>query len=345
MTGLARGYVQTVTGPIAPQALGPTLMHEHVFCDATPPDKAALNEPEVEVTLENVWEIRYHWYKHTGNHRLRDEEVAVAELGRLRRAGGDCLVELTCTGLSPDPDALRRVSKRGGVRIVMGCGHYVEAYIPARLKRRSVDDHIGEIVGALSVGIGEDRVQAGIIGEIGCSDPWTETERSVMRAAVEAQKETGAAINVHPGREAPNLFDVVDFVKACGGDTSRVILSHVDRTIFETETLFRLADTGVVLEYDFFGIESTYYPFRRDVDLPNDGMRLKAIRALLDRGHLDQVTISHDICTKTRLRRFGGHGYAHIHENVIPLMRRRDFAEAEIETILVATPRRLLTLQ
>ena len=54
--------------------------------------------------------------------------------------------------------------------------------------------------------------------------------------------------------------------------------------------------------------------------------------------------ISHDICYLTRLTRFGGHGYGHIFRNVVPMMRRRGFTEKEIDTILVETPRRLLTL-
>ena len=50
--GIARGMVQTVRGPIPPETLGATLMHEHVFCDITPPELAAQVEPDVEITLE-----------------------------------------------------------------------------------------------------------------------------------------------------------------------------------------------------------------------------------------------------------------------------------------------------
>jgi hypothetical protein len=70
---------------------------------------------------------------------------------------------------------------------------------------------------------------------------------------------------------------------------------------------------------------------------------LRWIRRLIDRGHLDQIVISHDICYRSRLMRFGGHGYGHIFENVLPLMRRRGFTEAEIERMTVGTPQRLLT--
>ena len=32
-----KGKIQTVLGPIAPETLGRTLMHEHVLCDIRPP--------------------------------------------------------------------------------------------------------------------------------------------------------------------------------------------------------------------------------------------------------------------------------------------------------------------
>jgi phosphotriesterase-related protein len=132
-------------------------------------------------------------------------------------------------------------------------------------------------------------------------------------------------------------------VSALGADLSRVVISHIDRTIFDDERLFRLADSGCVIELDLFGQEQSYYALNLNVDLPNDAERLRWIRRLIDRGHLDQIVISHDICYRSRLTRFGGHGYGHIFENVLPLMRRRGFTETEIERITAGTPQRLLT--
>jgi phosphotriesterase-related protein len=129
-----------------------------------------------------------------------------------------------------------------------------------------------------------------------------------------------------------------------GADLARVIVSHVDRTLFSIDDMQRVADTGVVLEFDFFGIESAYYPFA-DVDLPNDGQRVRSIGELVRRGYVAQIVVSQDICTRTRLRRYGGHGYAHLLENAVPLMRRRGLGDDDIDQIIVRTPRRLLTLR
>lgn len=335
--------IQTVCGPIDPKTLGPTLMHEHVLCDLTPPDLRGSPEPEPEITLENCWQIRHQWARHRGNCQLNEETTAAAELSDLYASGGRALVELTVTGIAPDPEGLRRISVSSGIAIIAGCGFYVEAFRNDAFLNSSLEDLAERMIADVQCGIGDSDIRAGIIGEIGCSDIWTETERRTLHGAVIAHLETGASLNIHPPRDISLLHDILRFIKDLGGDLNRCIFSHIDRTVFNLDELLRLADTGCVIEYDFFGIESSYYPFQA-VDLPNDAIRLNMIRALIERGHLSQITLSQDICTKTRLTRYGGHGYGHLFENALPAMQRRGFSEDEIGTLIIATPRRLLSI-
>ena len=65
---------------------------------------------------------------------------------------------------------------------------------------------------------------------------------------------------------------------------------------------------------------------RRWLSSSNDAVRLRLMRALIARGHGDRIVISHDICYRTRLTRFGGHGFQHIFANVIPMMRWRGYS-------------------
>lgn len=338
-----KGRVQTVCGLIDPGKLGQTLMHEHLLSDLRTPEARKVNEPEEPISLENVWAINYGRKKHRMQYVLDMKDIAVVEMSALRKLGGDTVVELTCGGIRPDPKGLADIQLGTGVNIVMGCGYYVEEYQDPSNKKRSVDDFAREIIGQVFDGAWGTNVRAGIIGEIGSQNPWTDLEKTVMRGAVIAQNETGAALNIHPGRREDLPLEIATTVKEWGADLSRTIISHIDRTVLDVEPLLRLAETGVVLEFDMFGVENTYYPLKESVDLPNDGMRLRLIRALLDRGHLDQVVISHDIDCRTRLVNFGGHGYGHILQNVVPLMRARDFSQAEIDGILTENPKRLLT--
>lgn len=337
-----RGRAQTVLGPVEPVELGPTLMHEHLLWDIRTPAMRADPDQGPEIALCNCFAINYGRRKVPGNLRLSCEATATDELRLLARAGGRTVVELSSGGLDPRPNGLVALARDAGVHIVMGCGHYVDEYQPDANHDRSVDSFAREIIDQVQIGAWNTDIRAGIIGEIGCQAPWTELEKRVMEGAVLAMAETGAALNVHPGRHPDQPREVADFVRAHGADPSRVIISHIDRTIFDETRLLRLADTGVVIEFDLFGQEQSYYPLA-DIDMPNDAIRLRLIRQLIARGHLERIVISHDICYRTRLTRWGGHGYAHIFENVVPLMRSRGFSEAEIAAITVANPARLLT--
>ncbi len=337
----ARGEIQTVRGPLSPERLGPTLMHEHLLCDVTPPELAAQGLPQVEITPENAFAIRYHWCRDYGNHILSDVAEMTREAAFFAQAGGSAIVELTIEGIRPDPLGLRAISEGSGVHVVAGCGVYIESFAGAALAR-SVDELAAMMIAGVRHGIGGTDVRAGIIGEIGVSDPATPGELRALTAAAIAQIETGASINVHPGRDPASPLQVVAHVAAAGGDVTRLIISHLDRTFSTLDQSLRLVEAGAVAEWDFFGIESSHYPFA-PIDLPNDGMRLNLIAGLIERGHGAQVAISQDICTKTRLRRHGGHGYGHLIENVVPMMRRKGFDDSMIDQLLIQTPRRLLT--
>jgi phosphotriesterase-related protein len=336
--------VQTVLGPIAPADLGPTLMHEHLLCDIRHPGQRKPDDLGPELALDNVWAINYGTAKGAARNYLLDaKDVAASEVARMIAAGGRGIVDLSSGGLSPDPLGLVEIARATGAHVIMGCGHYVHDYQDPANATRTVEDLAEEIVESVEDGVWGTDVRAGIIGEIGCSAPWTVLEQRVMLAAVLAQRQTGAAINVHPGRHPDQPQEVADFIRVKGGRMERVVISHIDRTVFDADRLGRLADAGCVLEWDLFGQEASYYRLA-DIDMPNDAIRLRAIRGLIDRGHLDQVLISHDICYRSRLVRWGGHGYGHIFANVVPLMRRRGFSEREIQAVLVDNPRRLLTI-
>jgi phosphotriesterase-related protein len=121
------------------------------------------------------------------------------------------------------------------------------------------------------------------------------------------------------------------------------VMSHIDRTLFDRDSMLALADTGCVLEFDLFGTESSYYPQDPTVDLPNDGIRVGHIRALIAAGHVDRLLISEDVCRKTQLVRYGGEGYAHILRRVLPLMLARGIDGADIRRITRTNAARLLT--
>ena len=342
-----KGKIQTVTGLIEPENLGPTLMHEHILWDVTRPEVSAdakrKNIPETTITLQNVWEVNCRSILDYGNQSNQRYSVALEELNLLRSDCNDVtIVDLTNFGIRPDPNGLRYLSEGTGVPIIQGAGYYVDEYIPEHLKSATIDQLTSEIIDQITIGCWDTEVRAGIIGEIGCMWPLRPFERKVLQAAALTQQETGASINVHPGRHRDAPFEIVDVIQSVGGNVDRLIMSHIDRTFGEIDDVIKLANTGCVIEYDFFGIETSYYWFN-DTDLPTDYMRLAFVRTLIEKGFERQIVFSQDICTKTRLSTFGGHGYGHLFRNVVPLMQRKEFSDKEIQIVLQDTPRFLLT--
>ena len=92
----------------------------------------------------------------------------------------------------------------------------------------------------------------------------------------------------------------------------------------------------MVIEFDLFGQEHSYYRLS-DIDMPNDAQRLRLIRALIDHGHGDRVVISHDICYRTRLASYGGHGYGHIFAQRHADDAASRLRQAEVDRIMVET--------
>jgi phosphotriesterase-related protein len=274
---------------------------------------------------------------------LDEDAVAATELQHFREAGGGTVVDLTSGGLAPQPDRLAVLSAQTGVNIVLGAGFYVEPYLADDTRRASVEELQAIIEAQLLEGAWGTRVRCGIIGEIGCSWPLTGCERRMLEAAARAQVQTDAALTIHPGRHPDAPAQIAEIVVAAGGDPHRTVIGHMDRTIFDRERLLTLLHRGFVLEWDFFGIEtSQYWMAGVDLDLPTDYMRLDLIHALMALGFSRQIAVSHDICTRTRLTSCGGHGYGHLTARVVPLALRRGWREAEIEQLLIETPARLL---
>ena len=178
---------------------------------------------------------------------------------------------------------------------------------------------------------------------MGCTWPLTTNERKSVLASAIAQKETGAAILIHPGRHPDAPAEILELLAKGGADVSRVIIGHLDRTVFDFDGLLSIAESGCYLEWDLFGNEGSYYPLA-DIDMPSDAQRLAFIKRIVDSGYTDRVVIGQDIAVKHRLVQYGGQGYAHILENIVPVMRRKGFSADEIRAITVDNPANVLAL-
>jgi phosphotriesterase-related protein len=335
------GKVQTVLKLIDPSELGHTQPHEHLLVNLIPSPQR--DRPGKPLRLETLGHLRRNWTSNLENLCLTGEDTAVEEMKAYKAAGGGALVELSCNNydLARNPQGLVRISRDSGVQVIMGSGYYVVSNHSPEVNVSTEEDLAERICSDIFNGVKGTGIKSGIIGEIGLSWPVDPDEEKVLRAAVLAQKRTGAGLTIHPGRDSAAPLQAIQTVRKAGGDLERTILCHIDRTLFSLEEMLRLAETGCYLEFDLFGEESSFYPLG-PIDMPNDATRIDYIIKLMKAGYSNRILISQDICTKHRLTKFGGEGYSHILQNVLPMMQRKGMSDDEIQNIVVKNPARIL---
>jgi phosphotriesterase-related protein len=354
------GIIRTVLGDVNSAAAGITLPHEHVFLNmqnyfTEPADPSSQERADEPITLQNLHWVHYNHLSNRDNLALDDEELAAAEIARFRDLGGGTLADVTPINLGRNPEGLARVSERTGVSIVMGAGYYIDqSYAPELAMDLKSEDQVAEqFVREIREGVGNTRVRAGLIGEIGCSWPLTDNERKVLRGAAIAQQETGAAITIHPGHVVEAPFEIMAVLTNAGANPERVIMGHMELTmpIGARVERAKLAEIGCYLEFDQMGIsELQMYTYRSwlpgipYIDIASDGDVLSEIQELIAEGYRDSVLISMDVCLKTCLAAYGGPGYGHIQEVVTRMMGDKGFSEEEIATITALNPARAITL-
>ena len=343
--------IQTVLGPVPPEEAGITLPHEHLIADLTlyleePADPEAAARAAQPFTVDNRWRIVANCNTNRDNLLLDDPAMIVEELRPFTAAGGRTLVDLTTRGLDPQPETVAEIARQSGLNVVLGAGYYIDESHPPGMEDLSEEGIAAEIITHVKEGFGATGIRAGIIGEIGFQSG-TPAEEKSLRGAALAQQATGAAVNVHVpfglGRE-DLCYRVAGILSETGADLSRVILSHQDLSYLDHEYEERMLSRGMTLELDCFGLEMSSDAYG-GWEFPADRDRIAGVASLVERGWADQVLISTDMCMKFQLRAYGGHGFGHILDTVVPRMRKSGIPDTALDKILVENTKRLLTME
>ncbi len=299
--------VMTVTGPVAADRLGFTLMYEHLLLDLT----------------KDSWAV---------NSLLYEPELALLEVSRYKDSGGVTLVDQTSRGLGQQPLTVKAIAEETGLQIVLGCGWYREPYYEPYLNRWYADQIAEQMVADLTEGIDNTGVRAGIIGELGAHDRWVSpVEERVLRAGARAQKKTGVTLTTH-GTKSPVALQQLDILSEEGVDLGRVVVGHSHSwpyPDFHEEIVRR----GAWLSFDTLS-DSNEYELSKAVRL---------IKAVLDAGNIGRLLLSHDVCYRTHYVAYGGSGYDFIPTRLFSHLAKIGITEDMFAQIMVDNPRRALT--
>ena len=106
-----------------------------------------------------------------------------------------------------------------------------------------------------------------------------------------------------------------------------------------------MLDQGIYIAFDCFGHEFYCDNGAYDADWPwhfsSDTDRVAGLVKMVEAGYTDQLLLSQDICVKMQLRRYGSNGYAHVLENIVPMLLHAGVTQGQIDTMLVSNPARL----
>ncbi|MYE67462.1 MAG: phosphotriesterase-related protein [Acidimicrobiia bacterium] len=336
----------TVTGPVPVGELGPTHVHEHLHIDCRPILEihgypVVTTEP---LTMCTAAEARWNPGGFPDNYHQTDVEQVLEELAPFHAAGGRTIVEVTPRHMAREPLILRHIAERSGLNVIMGGFYYLAASHPPGTAERSTEDLAAEMVEEWRNGVDDTGIRPGIIGEVGTYDPVQPEEFRMLRAAAWAHAETDLPISIHLHPWGFEGIKVLDALEAEGVDPQRVILGHMNTAIDDLPYQLALLERGVNLAYDLMGFDHSLiglgkYP-------PSDYDIVAGMVGLAQRGHLGQLFVSQDMGgVKTRLLAYGGWGYAHTLNHVLPLFRDAGWGEAEVETLIVHNPARVLTIE
>jgi len=336
----------TVLGEVSPDSLGVVLPHEHLLWDQkcwghpVPQELGDREDYSKPVSLANRGKVIYHAFDYYDNLCQTDVEVAVAEARLFRYAGGGTICDVSSAGLGRDTKALYRIAVDTGLHIIMGAALYVASSWSEEEKKRSPQDIKKVLLREFLEGIGPMKLKPGVMGEVGISDIRNPYEVKSLQGSAMAQKEIGCPVLIHTpiwGKEGNAILDVL---KDSGADLRQVALSHLDPTMADYDYADSLAKRGAYIVYDQFGM---HLMSTEGIFIPSDNERIVTLKEQIRRGNLKNILISQDVCFKICLTRWGGHGYAHILENIVPRLRREGISEEQIRTILVENPKHFLS--
>jgi len=321
------GVINTAAGPISPDHLGMTLVHEH-FCFAYPGwyADATIAPYNREAALQ------------TG--------LKVCET--LKQLGIKSVIDPTPNDTGGrDPELYKELSRRTGINIICTTGLYTEkegapAYWETRVAfGTDLSKLISELfIKEITEGIGNTGVKAGAI-KVGTSPVMTDYEKAVHKAAVIAQKATGVPIITHT--EGPTGgVEQAEFLIAQGADPKKVQIGHVNNSKDINYHRAILAK-GTKVAFDRIGLTPLY-------GVPDD-ITVRNVATLVKEGFANQIELSHDTVNfwvgrpidvpEKAQPLFKDWRIDHISKDIIPALKAQGVTDDQIKTMMVENPKNL----
>ncbi len=343
--------LNTVLGSIDASQMGDTMSHVHLtinlLCWHRQPDSGPMRGlSESKVTLQNLGTVRRNAMVCKDNLLQDDFDLAVREAVQYRVSGGLTMINCDLPGIGRDPIALQKIARATGLNIVASTGWYVQASQPREIAGKSVEQLRDIMMEEITVGIGKTGIKAGNIGEIAMSgrpsEPFQPNEEKVLRAAAQAQSVTGLSLTIHPNFPADHWDTYIDVLEKERANLGKCYMSHLG-LYPDPAVAKRILKRGVgFVSFDQLGHEELFgNPTAPGLGYSPDKDEVRCVLELLNAGYADRLLLSAEVAMKTCYKEYGGWGYSHVHDNIIPWLKSLGASAEQVESIMVGNPRRL----
>ena len=319
--------VQTVTGAIPVEALGRTLMHEHLYI------AFAGAEYDPGAVFDRAAFIA------EAVRRLRE----LREVHGVRSFVDPCPIEL-----GRDVTMMKEISEKSGMHIVCTTGFYYEDLgLPPYWRARTAEEIADLYIREITHGIGTTGIKAGAIKVATGAPVITEQEKKFLAAACIAQRATGVPIITHTqdGVGAPEQQKLF----ADGGvEARRCLIGHCCGNA-DPAYHRKVVDGGSYIGFDRIGI----------LRLQPDEVRADNLAKLVKDGFAGQIMMSQDRhcgwlgkaqrqltpAEQANIDALKAQGkypppYSYMFTDFLPMLHARGVNQAEIASMLDDNPRR-----
>src|ERR1041384_7902111 len=309
----ARTYDSTqfmgVLGPIKPENLGVTLVHEHVMAD-------------------------FIGAAETGRHRYKvDEVVAKAKpfLLDLKKVGCSTFVDCTPVYLGRDARVLKQLATETGMNILTTTGYYgafEELFLPEHAYTETAEQLSARWVNEWKNGIDDTGVRPGLIKTSVDTGRLRPIYKKILTAVAQTHLQTGLTISVHTGNGVAALEEIELFKKNGVSPTAyRWVHAQNEK---DKDIHLRAAKQGAWIEFD--GINDS---------VPgNIEEHVAFVKHMKDNGFLNQVLISQDAGWYHVGEPNGGNfrGVTGLFTKFVPALKSAGFTTADVDQLLVKNP-------
>lgn len=301
-------------GRVAPEHLGKTLIHEHVF-------------------------NRYPWHQREGV-----AAELLVHLGQLHSCGVDSIVDLTTYTRLSD---FAEVIEGSPVNIVCCAGFYLPQYIRPSLRHADTAELIEFLRRSVLGTNRKSAIRPGVLKVAGNHEELSPLEQRIFAAVAEVHRESGLPIVTHSRLGARAHLR---FLAHHGVDPSKVLLSHLDSGLSNPACLPKKKSEILSLLSKGANILFTQYGSQATVSRRNPIPLL--MHELAEMGYLGQLFASSDSNWKWRrgslhFKRMGASAerdYSYVLTNGVPQLKRAGFSSQDMDRLFAVNPRRFLSI-